>query len=135
MRPFEVRFMRTHAQLQSTILALLATFTLAVTCVGDDPAKNKEGTVSDDAKTTEESFFHANARALVIRNLKLNKLGVGGKEFRVRRNPVGKGCFVYDPRRRFSGVERKLVWWAIDEKTVYAINSPSNMVQFSGNGD
>ena len=79
---------------------------------------------SDDAQTVEEEFFHAEARAFVIRHVEPNALRVGGLEFRVKRNPVGEGCFVYDPRTRFHGVERLLVWWVPTGGTAYALNSP-----------
>ena len=84
----------------------------------------KKKAFSDDAASIEEAFFHGSARSFVIQNVVPNKLKVGGAEFRVKRNPVGKGCFVYD-----SGApENKIVWWVIDEKTAYALNSPSKMV-------
>jgi len=83
---------------------------------------------SDDAQSIEEAAFHGIARALVIRHVEPNKLAVGGREFRVKRNPVGPGCLVYDPRTRFSGVERNLLWLVVDETTAYALNSPSKMV-------
>lgn len=41
---------------------------------------------------------------------------------------MGAGCFVYDPRTRFSGVQRNLVWLALDDSRAYALNSPSKMV-------
>jgi hypothetical protein len=83
---------------------------------------------SDDAASIEEAAFHGIARALVIRHVEPNKLGVGGANFRVKRNPLGKLCFVYDPRTRLSGVERNLVWLALDETRAYALNSPGKMV-------
>ena len=83
---------------------------------------------SDDAQTVEEEFFHAEARAFVIRHVEPNELRVGGLEFRVKRNPVGEGCFVYDPRTRFHAVERLLVWWVPTGGTAYALNSPAKMV-------
>lgn len=83
---------------------------------------------SDDAQSVEEAFAHAEARASVIMNVQPNNLGIGGREFRVKRNPVGSGSFVYDPRTRLSGVERLLVWWVPEEGKVYPLNSPSKMV-------
>ena len=88
---------------------------------------------SDDAESLDEVHFHAMARAAVILNLEPNKLGVGGKEFRVKRNPAALGeAFVYDPRDRFQGVERNLVWWvpsgAIEALMAYPLNGPSKMV-------
>ena len=60
---------------------------------------------SDDAESIDEVQFHAMARAAVILNVEPNKLGVGGQEFRVKRNPNAPGgAFVYDPRDRFQGV-------------------------------
>ena len=83
---------------------------------------------SDDANSVEEASSHAESRALIIRNINSNKLGVGGSEFRVKRNPLGDGCFVYDPRTRFLGVERLIVWWVSGTGKGYALNSPSKMV-------
>lgn len=93
-----------------------------------DLATGRERANSDDAQSANEAFAHAEARASVIMNVQPNKLKVGGREFRVKRNPVGKGSFVYDPRTRFSGVERFLVWWVPEEGKVYPLNSPSKMV-------
>lgn len=94
----------------------------------EELTKYRERADSDDAESVEEALFHGVARALVIRHVEPNKLGVGGREFRVKRNPVGLGCFVYDPRTRFAGVERNLVWLVLDENRAYALNSPSKMV-------
>lgn len=94
----------------------------------DGLRKYRERARSDDAQAIDEAFFHGNARALVISNVEPNKLRVGGAEFRVKRSPVGEGCFVYDPRTRFHGVERKLVWWIPEEGKAYPLNSPSKMV-------
>lgn len=98
------------------------------TSEGESLAKYLERANSDDAETTEEALFHGVARALVISNVEPNELGVGGREFRVKRNPAGEGCFVYDPRTRFAGTERLLVWWVYDDVTAYALNGPSKMV-------
>ncbi|MBL4885498.1 MAG: hypothetical protein JKY95_13300 [Planctomycetaceae bacterium] len=89
---------------------------------------HRERSKSDDAQDIEESFFHASARAFIIMNVEPNKLNVGGREFRIKRNPVGEGCFVYDPRTRFHGVERLIVWWVRKEGEGYTLNSPSKMV-------
>ena len=68
------------------------------------------------------------ARAKVILDLQLpNKLKVGGREFKTKDNPIGKGVFVYDPRTRFYGVERYLIWYVINDK-VYPLNGPSKML-------
>ena len=88
---------------------------------------------SDDAESLDEVHFHAMARAAVILNLEPNKLGVGGREFRVKRNPSASGgAFVYDPRDRFQGVKRNLVWWvpsgAIETLIAYPLNGPSKLV-------
>lgn len=65
------------------------------------------------------------ARGLVIQALKLpNKLQVGGREFRTKPNPKGTGVFVYDPRTRFSGVKRYLMWLTVGDQG-YALNGPS----------
>ena len=83
---------------------------------------------SDDAGSLEEVFFHAEARATVIRHVEPNSLRVGGAEFRVKRNPAGRGAFVYDPRTEFSGVTRNLVWWVPEENAAYPLNGPSKLV-------
>ena len=65
------------------------------------------------------------ARGIVIQALALpNELGVGGREFRTKVNPKGQGIFVYDPRTRFSGVKRNLIWLVINN-TAYPLNGPS----------
>jgi hypothetical protein len=101
---------------------------LSIPCLAADLNQYRERANSDDAKTVEEAFFHANARGLVISHIEPNKLRVGGREFRVKRNPAGPGCFVYDPRTRFYGVKRNLVWWVPKEGSAYPLNSPSKMV-------
>ena len=83
---------------------------------------------SDDAGSLEEVFFHAEARATVIRHVEPNSLRVGGAEFRVKRNPAGRGALVYDPRTEFSGVTRNLVWWVPEENAAYPLNGPSKLV-------
>ena len=88
----------------------------------------RERANSDDAESRTEAFFHGEARALVILHVEPNKLRVGGREFRVKRNPVGKGCFVYDPRTEFYGVKRNLVWLVPKDGKAYPLNSPSKMV-------
>jgi hypothetical protein len=57
-----------------------------------------------------------------------NKLGVGGREFKTKPNPKGEGVFVYDPRTRFYGVERNLIWIVINDEEVYPLNGPSKML-------
>lgn len=94
----------------------------------DPSATYRDRSNSDDAQTIEESLFHESARAFIISNIEPNKLRVEGREFRVKRNSVGEGCFVYDPRTRFDGVERLIVWWVPKEGTAYTLNSPSKMV-------
>ena len=64
------------------------------------------------------------ARGIVIQALEPNKLGVGGAEFRTKPNIKGDGVFVYDPRVRFHGVERYLIWLVIDDDA-YPLNGPS----------
>lgn len=110
------------------IICALITISFAIPAIADDLTKYRERAKSDDAQSVDEAFFHGEARALVIMEVQPNKLGVGGREFRVKRNPVGKGCFVYDPRTQFNGVKRYLVWWVLDEEKAYALNSPTKMV-------
>ncbi len=89
---------------------------------------------SDDAASVEEALFHGMARAAVIQNIEPNSLGVGGERFRVKRNPTPPGgAFVYDPRERFQGTLRFLVWWVplADDAApldAYPLNSPSKLV-------
>lgn len=94
----------------------------------EDGALSFERLSSDDSVSVEENLFHEGARAAVIQHVKPNELGVGGREFRVKSNPVGEGCFVYDPRTRFHGVERLLVWWVPAQGSLYPLNGPSKMV-------
>lgn len=107
---------------------LLIIIVAAIPGVADNLTKYRKNANSDDAQTLEEALFHGNARAFVIMNVQPNKLGVGGREFRVKSNPAGHGCFVYDPRTRFAGVKRNLIWWVPKEGTAYPLNSPSKMV-------
>ena len=68
------------------------------------------------------------ARGIVIQELELpNKLQVGGREFKTKQNPKGEGVFVYDPRIRFNGVERNLIWLVLDD-IAYPLNSSSKML-------
>ena len=88
---------------------------------------------SDDAESIDDAIFHGSARAAVILNVEPNTLGVGGGEFRVKRNPVVPGgAFVYDPRDVFAGVTRNLVWWVpsgdVTALTAYPLNGPSQLV-------
>lgn len=106
----------------------LITLVTALPCAADELKKYRERASSDDAQTIDEAFFHADARALIIMKIEPNKLHVGGREFRVKRNPVGKGCFVYDPRTAFYGVKRNIVWWVPKDGKAYPLNSPSKMV-------
>jgi len=65
------------------------------------------------------------ARGIVIQALKLpNELNVAGREFRTKPNPKGAGVFVYDPRTRFQGVERKLIWLVVRDEA-YPLNGAS----------
>lgn len=123
---------------RGSVTLLVASFFVAIALAGgpirqEDLRKERERANSDDAQTLEEVFFHGNARALVINNVEPNKLRVGGGRLRVKRNPVGEGCFVYDPKTRFYGVERFLVWWVLNEGKIFAskaypLNGPSKMV-------
>lgn len=95
--------------------------------------EQRNQSVSDDARTVEEAFFHTEARAEVIRNILPNKLNVGGERFRVKRNPTSLGgAFVYDPTVEFRGVQRYLVWWVPHDDLAlldaYPLNGPSQMV-------
>ena len=83
---------------------------------------------SDDAFSVEEAGAHGKARALVIQYVQPNDLRVGGAEFRVKRHPDGAGAFVYDPRTKFAGVTRNLIWWVSKEGKAYPLNGPSKAV-------
>lgn len=64
------------------------------------------------------------ARGLVIRALESNDLGVRGKEFKTVNNPKGEGVLVFDPRTRFNGVERYLIWLVVNDEA-YPLNGAS----------
>ena len=110
------------------IFYIFITISFAIPSFADNLTKYRERANSDDAQSIDEAFFHGEARAYIIMEVHPNKLGVGGREFRVKRNPVGKGCFIYDPRTSFSDVKRNLVWWVVENNKAYALNSPSKMV-------
>ncbi len=95
---------------------------LAPLLSAQDLSTYRERANSDDAASIEEAFFHGEARALVIGKIEPNPLGVGGREFRVKRHPEGTGCFVYEPRTRFEGTERKFVWWVSEAREVFVVN-------------
>lgn len=57
-----------------------------------------------------------------------NKLGVTGSDLSTMPNPKGAGLFVYAPKTRFGGVERKLVWLVFDSAQVYALNGAAKDV-------
>ena len=83
---------------------------------------------SDDAESIDEVHFHAMARNRVILEIQPNKLGEGGRDFRVKRNTKGEGCFVYSPQTRYHGVRRNLIWFVSNDNKAYALNSPSKML-------
>ena len=70
--------------------------------------------------------LHAqDAKAIVVKALdRANKLGVTGREFQTKANPKGQGTFVYDPRTRFAGVERNLIWLVVKGQA-FALNGPT----------
>jgi hypothetical protein len=72
------------------------------------------------AQAKDDSY----ARGVVILALQPNKLKVGGAEFKTKPNPKGVGVFVYDPRTRFNGVQRNLVWLVIQDEA-YPLNGTS----------
>lgn len=74
------------------------------------------------AKAAKEGAYE---RGIVILALELpNKLRVAGWEFRTKPNPKGAGVFVYDPRTRFHGVERYLIWLVVNDDA-YPLNGAS----------
>ena len=106
---------------------------VAIAAESDPLQEARDLSQSDDASSIEEAFFHGMALVAVIQHVEPNKLGVGGGEFRVKRNPAALGgAFVYDPRERFHGVERNLVWWVpqrdVTALHAYPLNSPSMLV-------
>lgn len=107
---------------------LLIVCLLHVDANAQDLSEQRTRAQSDDAATITEAMLHGTARGLVISHVEPNKLRVGGREFRVKRNPHGDGAIVYDPRTRFDGVERNLVWWVPNDVTACAMNSPSKTV-------
>ncbi len=117
-----------YARATYLLCTFLFTVVLGSPFLALDYEEIKERNRSDDSRDLAEAIFHGTARNLVIAHVEPNKLGVGGREFRVKRNPVARGCFVYDPRTRFSGVKRNLVWWVPNEEVAYPLNSPSKMV-------
>ncbi len=113
-------------------LILISTMVLvlcfSITCSTDNNSNIRNKPYTDDTQSTDETQIYASSRTFVTSKIKPNKLDVSGKEFRVKRNPIGKGCFVYDPRTNFKGVERYLVWWAPSDDIAYPLNGPSKMV-------
>ena len=90
------------------------------------PRSEPEPIVTSRVNTQTEDDHYA--RGIVIQALTMpNNLGVGGREFRTKLNPKGEGVFVHDPRTRFSGVKRNLIWLVIDD-TAYPLNGPSKML-------
>jgi predicted DNA-binding protein (UPF0251 family) len=115
--------MRGHVRIATLIVCALAA--ASWTAAPQELKTLRERAFSDDARNAGEATAHGIARANVIRSLEPNKLGVGGATFRVKRNPTGAGCFVYEPQTRFAGVERKFVWWVNDDGVAYAVNGAS----------
>lgn len=102
---------------------------LSVTAFADgDLSQAKKRASSDDASSVEEATFHGMARATIIQSVEKNKLGAGGRGFRVKRNPLGNGCFVYETHTNLAGNVSKLVWWVTTNNTAYALNAPSKLV-------
>lgn len=88
-------------------------FVLTLVCIGLE--------VAAVAQAQDDHY----ARSIVILALKMpNDLRVGGAEFKTKVNPKGTGVFVYDPRTRFDGVERRLVWLVIKDQA-FPLNGPS----------
>jgi len=56
-----------------------------------------------------------------------NKLGITGKELRIKQNAKGDGVFVYVPKTEFYGVKRYVVWFVVDDHA-FKLNSPSSML-------
>lgn len=68
------------------------------------------------------------ARGIVIQALDLpNNLGVSGREFKTKPNPKGKGIFVYDPRTKFNGAKRNLIWIVIDDEAYPLVGASKNL--------
>ena len=74
-----------------------------------------------------ETFIDEEARSLVIRHIEPNNLKVGGREFQTMPNPKGAGVFVFDPRTRFDGIKRNLIWLVVNQQA-YPLNGPSKTI-------
>lgn len=109
----------------TSMFTLLAAIGIPIESSAQDLDELRQRANSDDARTLREAALHGEARATIIRHLEPNDLAVGGATFRVRRNPVGEGSFVYEPQTRFNGVERNLIWWVDGAGTPFAVNGPS----------
>ena len=57
----------------------------------------------------------------VTKNIGSNELGITTSSLRSKPNPLGEGTFVYVPKTRFNGVERKIIWIVIDDQ-VFPLN-------------
>jgi hypothetical protein len=68
-------------------------------------------------------FSHAELKIL-NQALRRNKLGIDSGDLESIENPGGKGIFIFVEQTRFSGVKRKLVWFAKDG-TVSPLNAAS----------
>ena len=115
------------------LLGSAALTPVAIAAESDPLQEARDRSQSDDASSIEEAFFHGMALVAVIQHVEPNKLGVDGREFRVKRNPAALGgAFVYDPRESFHGVKRNLVWWVpqgdVTALHAYPLNSPSMLV-------
>lgn len=78
-------------------------------------------------ESVQQSAEEVNAVRLVSAAIESNKLNVTSNDLKAKKNPKGDGVFVYVPQTRYSGVERYVIWMAVDSKA-YALNSPSKMV-------
>lgn len=103
-------------------------FCFFITCSTDNDDNLNKKANSDNLIQTREVQTYENSKKFVISKIQPNKFDVRGKEFLVKPNSAGDGCFIYDPRTNFNGVERNLIWWAPSENKAYPLNSPSKMI-------
>jgi len=102
--------------------------TLALVLAGSAcDTKPSPGNSNGSSETGIDQSLDQNAINLVSKAIEQNKFGVTAKDLVTKKSPKGEGTFVYVPQKRFSGVERYVIWMVVDSKA-YSLNSPSKMV-------
>ena len=64
---------------------------------------------------------------VVASQLGSNKLGIVATDLLTKDNPRGEGIFVYVPKTRFSGVERRILWLVLNGEA-FALNGATKGV-------